>query len=267
MFIENPECRICYESEKLDDLLISPCKCKGTSKYIHESCLSKWRYSNTEGDAFNKCMECNHKYIFRKLYNNELINLFGNNFRNCYFVLFSLTFINTLIIWPIEEMDNYLLIKILDNNNDTIQHNIMSHNKTDVSLLELVKSDKLAPFLFYFTFSMFIECLLFYMYFIMKSYLYIYRKKYYLNKIKKIYLSSVVYTLQFIIWYYLLVYQIPFFFLFFVFTISLFEPYMVVNLLKKHEKLIIYMNKDNGELILPIEEYNEQLENTIIHII
>ena len=68
---ENPECRICYEGEKLNDILISPCKCKGTSKYIHKSCLSKWRNLNIDGDAYKKCMECKQAYITRKLYKRE----------------------------------------------------------------------------------------------------------------------------------------------------------------------------------------------------
>ena len=34
------ECRFCLNSEK--GVLVSPCKCKGTIKHIHQSCLLKW---------------------------------------------------------------------------------------------------------------------------------------------------------------------------------------------------------------------------------
>ena len=34
---EIKECRICFEGEKEDDLFISPCRCSGTSKYVHYS--------------------------------------------------------------------------------------------------------------------------------------------------------------------------------------------------------------------------------------
>ena len=224
---EMPECRICYEGEKLNDSLISPCKCKGTSKYIHMSCLSTWRHSNIDGDAYNKCMECNQEYIIRKLYNDELRYLFTNNFTKLYTLLYCLTWVNALSIWSIETTDNYLLIKTLNNNNqnnilhDSTLYNItLNSNNTLVGngLLTLIKYDGLSPLLFYFSFSMFMECLLFNMYFILKTCLKIYRKKYYFNRIKKRYFLSVVYSFQFIIWYYLLVFKTPFFFICLIFT-------------------------------------------------
>ena len=274
MLNENAECRICYENENPNDSLISPCKCKGTSKYIHKSCLSRWRNLNLDGDAYNKCMECNQAYNIRKLYNDELSNLFTDNFSKLYIGLYCLTFINTLSIWSIELTDNYLLIKTLNNNHKTLFHkqnlyNITSNNNTfvDHSLLSLIKYEGLSPLLFYFSFSMFLECLLFNIYFIIKTYLKIYRKKYYFNRIKKRYLLNVTYSLQFIIWYYLLVYKTPFFFLCFIFTMAIFGPYMITGLLKKHEVIILSMNKDNrGELIFPYEENTENLlENIVVY--
>ena len=32
------ECRICLEEDEIENL-ISPCLCRGTSKYIHEKCF------------------------------------------------------------------------------------------------------------------------------------------------------------------------------------------------------------------------------------
>jgi hypothetical protein len=37
-----PTCRVCYEPEKSDDVLVSPCGCIGSNKYIHFSCLKEW---------------------------------------------------------------------------------------------------------------------------------------------------------------------------------------------------------------------------------
>ena len=34
-------CRICLSSNSLNDL-ISPCNCKGSQQYVHESCLDNW---------------------------------------------------------------------------------------------------------------------------------------------------------------------------------------------------------------------------------
>ena len=38
------ECRYCFNST--DEPLITPCKCSGTNKYVHRSCLAKWQYSS-----------------------------------------------------------------------------------------------------------------------------------------------------------------------------------------------------------------------------
>ncbi|MBA0635312.1 hypothetical protein Godav_026117, partial [Gossypium davidsonii] len=35
------QCRICLETDGRD--FIAPCKCKGTSKYVHRECLDHWR--------------------------------------------------------------------------------------------------------------------------------------------------------------------------------------------------------------------------------
>ena len=66
--IEEPECRICFEEETNDNLFIWPCRCKGTSKFVHASCLEKWRNENIERDAFEMCMECRYRYKFINKY-------------------------------------------------------------------------------------------------------------------------------------------------------------------------------------------------------
>lgn len=40
VIIVEDECRICQS--RGDEVLISPCKCSGSTKWIHESCLVKW---------------------------------------------------------------------------------------------------------------------------------------------------------------------------------------------------------------------------------
>jgi len=37
-------CRICLQSDAQDEnnMLISPCKCSGSSKYVHKNCLEEW---------------------------------------------------------------------------------------------------------------------------------------------------------------------------------------------------------------------------------
>jgi len=43
---EGRQCKICLGGEEEEDelgRLISPCKCKGTIKYVHLECLNRWR--------------------------------------------------------------------------------------------------------------------------------------------------------------------------------------------------------------------------------
>ncbi|KAK4749386.1 hypothetical protein SAY87_026835 [Trapa incisa] len=59
---EQIQCRICLETDGRD--FIAPCKCKGTSKYVHRECLDQWR-SVREGFAFSHCTTCKASYHLR----------------------------------------------------------------------------------------------------------------------------------------------------------------------------------------------------------
>lgn len=53
-------CRICLETcERYE--VIAPCRCSGSSKWVHRECLDKWR-STREDKAFSKCTECLASY-------------------------------------------------------------------------------------------------------------------------------------------------------------------------------------------------------------
>jgi len=53
-------CRICYGSQE-EEQLIAPCRCSGTMKYIHQSCLMTWLRSGSK-----QCEVCKESYRFRK---------------------------------------------------------------------------------------------------------------------------------------------------------------------------------------------------------
>ena len=73
-------CRICLDGEEDGECegghtgsrhsskcnnheMIAPCLCKGSSKWVHRSCLNEWRSNQTQDHvAFSKCMECKFKY-------------------------------------------------------------------------------------------------------------------------------------------------------------------------------------------------------------
>lgn len=65
------ECRICFDVETEKNKFISPCRCSGTSQYVHMKCLNKWRRVNKGKDAYNQCMECKEYYIVKRKYRIE----------------------------------------------------------------------------------------------------------------------------------------------------------------------------------------------------
>ncbi|CAG9313781.1 unnamed protein product [Blepharisma stoltei] len=56
-------CRICYEIADDENPLISPCKCSGSMKYIHEHCLKIWLLSIDEDLDKGKCDICKVEFI------------------------------------------------------------------------------------------------------------------------------------------------------------------------------------------------------------
>jgi len=69
-------CRICLDEQDTLDDLISPCRCSGSSKYVHVECLQKWRNTSRGETGENICMECRTEYIIRKTHDREhLINM------------------------------------------------------------------------------------------------------------------------------------------------------------------------------------------------
>lgn len=55
-------CRICLDGGGSD--LIAPCRCSGTSKWVHRECLNRWRVAGLNARAFTHCRECEGAYFF-----------------------------------------------------------------------------------------------------------------------------------------------------------------------------------------------------------
>ncbi|XP_060213096.1 uncharacterized protein LOC132640503 [Lycium barbarum] len=60
--VDQIQCRICLETNGRD--FIAPCKCRGTSKYVHRGCLDQWR-AVKEGFAFSHCTTCEAPFYLR----------------------------------------------------------------------------------------------------------------------------------------------------------------------------------------------------------
>ncbi|KAK3321013.1 hypothetical protein B0T19DRAFT_403608 [Cercophora scortea] len=67
MFSSKP--RVQYISEDPESgRLLSPCKCKGSQKYVHEGCLQAWRLSAPMSERnFWKCPTCHFEYRMQRL--------------------------------------------------------------------------------------------------------------------------------------------------------------------------------------------------------
>jgi len=58
-------CRICHAGED-EGKLISPCKCKGSIKYVHIDCLDRWRKVSQNSKSYFQCENCHYKYNFQR---------------------------------------------------------------------------------------------------------------------------------------------------------------------------------------------------------
>lgn len=54
-------CRICLGEDTIDNLLV-PCRCSGSMKYVHYSCLVTWMQETTNEESKIKCEICNVEY-------------------------------------------------------------------------------------------------------------------------------------------------------------------------------------------------------------
>ena len=72
---------VTYESED-GGRLIRPCKCKGSSKYVHEGCLQAWRHADPGYGRRNywQCPTCGFKYRLQRLGWGRLISSVGKIF-------------------------------------------------------------------------------------------------------------------------------------------------------------------------------------------
>ena len=178
----------------------------------------------------------------------EKTNIFGNikNPAIIYFFQYILALTGGSIIWVADYHNDYLAIRML-NFNQSLAH---------PSLYDYVKDDELSPQIFYFSYAMFIQSMLYYLYFCYKIYKNVERKKLYFNEIYPTFICSSFFSLQFIVWYYILVFNDqPIIFLNIASFISMLEPFIYYQLVKRHKQIIKIMNDEyNEEEILSYEE-------------
>jgi len=63
------QCRICLggpQDEPELGRLFSPCRCKGTMKYVHVQCLNQWRKTAVKKESFYQCDQCHYQYNLQR---------------------------------------------------------------------------------------------------------------------------------------------------------------------------------------------------------
>ena len=106
------ECRFCFQKDLKP--MLSPCRCNGTIKYVHASCLDRWREENINQPSFSQCSICKTNYIIQPI---ETFKLAQIDYTFCvlYFsAIMGTTFLSALmeISWKdIQEFFHLNLIK------------------------------------------------------------------------------------------------------------------------------------------------------------
>jgi hypothetical protein len=252
------ECRICFELETLDDPFIYPCNCKGTSKYVHKSCLNSWRTLNTDNEAFNICMECRGEYDIINEFPKENIKLFFccKKMIQSYCINYLISSTLGTFIWIIEDYNNdYIFLKFMSGNFEN-----------DTKLISIIKQDSIAPQIFYFSFAIFIQNIVFYLFFLFKVNQNIHRKKIYFKKMRETLVVCISITFSFLIFFYILKDNFPILLLNIISFFSVVEPLNGYLLLKNHNKVVKWLNDNNPETLRNYQVHNPSygLENNVV---
>ena len=258
--IDDRECRICFEEETENNILIWPCKCRGTSKYVHEKCLNQWRYENIDRPAFELCMECRYKYRFNNVYPHEF---YSHIPVKPYFVCVLTHIMPLILTFPLTQIDihgnNTILNFYSFRNNNSIVYYIKKHP------IELgTMNYDLCYSIVLFTQSLIF--MLLYILFVCKN---IYRKKLYLFRLKKWLLPYFIYLSKFLIFYNVDMEELSIvstFLTFSVITICI-EPLYYLTVINNHNSIIFSMDLENKYKMQNYEPGDENIIRSISDII
>ena len=132
------ECRICLEIGDDDDML-SPCRCKGTSGHVHESCLQKWRLEcRNNPEKYNKCELCKEEYVITRTNPHEtcLINIGTHPIKRVAGTLFS--------VWVLS-----CVVGFIDTCTNRASIRLIGLGTIEPRLIHAIESDPWASFSYY----------------------------------------------------------------------------------------------------------------------
>lgn len=114
------ECKICFE-DGVNEPLMNPCRCNGSSRWVHESCLQRWRLTNQNTNAYHRCEICLYEYVIDRGSSEEKFHFICiEKYQNSLIELvlsFVFTFLFGNIIWLIDMSNNSYSIYLFNLNN------------------------------------------------------------------------------------------------------------------------------------------------------
>ncbi len=259
------ECRICFDDEKNDEF-IAPCLCSGTSKYVHISCLEKWRELNKYRPAYDKCMECHFEYKLKKEHQEETLY-----FNSSYYKLNTFIYVFTIPIAAISNVyhnKDIFILTILDfgNTDKTSKYCMQSPYRNETycepgSLYGILNSgDWFTLFFFYLNFYISLQLIIINFYYIYITNKHIIRIKEFRKKNKKKYFYWLLNVFKFYFMYYICIYlfESPSILIGYIYVANLLEGNLLNGFSYFHNRTITKLNYDNSETILPYESSDDE---------
>jgi hypothetical protein len=241
------ECRICLEVDALDKF-ISPCRCNGSAKWVHEECLQTWRSGNTDNENFTTCEICNTEYMLGhyKPMETHIIQIPSFSFSFEILGCFLITGIGGIFIYMIDGYTNYISLKIFNIDGESL-HLRRSISKNDWSC-----------WAYYQGMCGFILSIFFFTYFYFSLYFKIKQKFRYFKLVffKNLLFMAISFNFLYILYFAKMFDDIA--------TLSIWSPILTSMLLnigisqiRFHNRKIVYINNNNniGSRILSVQ-YN-----------
>ena len=255
-------CRICLEEESNYDLLINPCRCNGTSKYVHKNCINTWFDETTNPEAKKMCMECKTLYIFKSYHIPEKYKLLfqDENILKLYCKIVSCILPISSICFLYDSITkNYYLI-----------HYIFPKETKDI-FITIIDENSIFGINYYYYFYNYLFVYLYFLYYVYVVIFKIKRTCLYLNKASFSFMVIIVYLFLFF-WINGILGLIMDMETIVLFNIicNIFSPQFIYRIVKHHKFILTNINNNNSKLLLPYtndeEESDTDSETFLLHV-
>ena len=256
--LDTPECRICLDSDTSEKgELISPCVCAGSQKYIHRSCLNRWRNGNRDGESYTNCEICKSPYIIKRDFEMETWLIPITKFSPGGIIILYSTYLYTtgFLFWEIDYRFDYPSITLP-----------CLEDKHSFLCTTLPTSDVTLAMIYYMSFSSIITSLLFFSFMIGKSLWVVHRKCLYWKRMfPQLILHTAASANILLVYVIYALFDDVIFFVAFLLVVTIHTIIFNVNYCREHNKTIIRMNTiHNKDRVLSLEDNTEIRENIIV---